>query len=273
MRILALGGVEHPATEDRVELRPRLQAMGLLPRRTSRFTELALLGAATCLEAFEGTVPMQCSVYLGTGQGPVADTAELMRQIQVDGLPPLPISFINVSSNTGGFEIAGMLGLAGRNACISRGAGSFEAALELARADLAAGRVPMALAGGVDECVWPPAEHRRRLGVAPEATLAEGSHWLLLAPEGDGPAVGESAYLADRAALRSRLREHGAAGRVSAPMPVVERAKGLLDGAVIASGYDTASGGALIRALEDGDPPVLHVGAAGDGFCAVPVTP
>lgn len=274
MKVLASGGVAYPASGDRSEIRPRLQSLGLLPRRTSRFTELALLGAATALAEFPGSVPRDCGVYLGTGQGPVADTAALMRQIQVERLPPLPISFINVSSNTGGFEIAAMLGLEGRNACVSRGPASFEAALELALGDVAAGRVPMALAGGVDECAWPLEEHRTRLGVSPDAPLAEGSHWVLLAPEGAGPHIGEFRYLPDRSALGGCLREHQSAGvRLSAPARVVRQADGLLAGAVEAEGYDTASGEALVRALAGPVSPIIHVGVADGGFCSVGITP
>lgn len=148
------------------------------PRRVNRFIQLALLGAHDCAAAAGSALAPQTGLYLATGQGNVADTARLMCDIQVQGEAPMPFTFINVSSNMAGFYVAQALGLEATNLTASQQDFSFEAALELACVDLAEGG--SALLGAVEECVWPLQGHRRRLGLAAQAVLAEGSHWLLL---------------------------------------------------------------------------------------------
>ena len=146
------------------------------PRRLNRFIQLALIGAHRCAARIEGVSDGVCDVYLGSGQGNVADTINLLRDIHGSRQAPMPFGFINVSSNMAGFYIAQSLGLKGANMAVSRQDCSFEACLELAAAE--AERRPSSLVGAVDECAWPLAQHRRRLGVGADTPLGEGSHWL-----------------------------------------------------------------------------------------------
>ncbi len=148
-------------------------------------TELALLGALRCVREV-APLPATCALYLTSSQGNVGDTVSLLQQIVRDGLEPMPFTFINVSSNMAGHAVAQALGLEGKNSALSRIGGAFDSALELARLDLQAGTVPMALVGVVEQCAWPLVDQRQRLKVGEDVLLAEQSSWLLLsAAEGD----------------------------------------------------------------------------------------
>ena len=185
MRITACvqgSGLYCAVAEDRpADLLQQLQAVGgPRLRRSNRYIALSLLGALDCVRG-QQLLP-DCAVYLSSGLGNVAETVAMLQPVLCEGLAPMPFSFINVSNNMAGFTLAQQLGLHGRNLAVARRGGAFGAALELALRDLRSGRVPQALVGAVDECVWPLAAHRQRLGLAADAPLLEGSAWLLLAP-------------------------------------------------------------------------------------------
>jgi len=184
LKIAAAAALRLPASEPPEPLRPRLQqAMAQPPRRINRLTELALLGAHQCLK---GSRPQpRCPLYLALTHGCVADGVALVTHVVTTGLPPSPIGFINMSSNMAGFHVAAALGLRGSNQSLAADDFSFEAALELA--SLGHEQCPQRLIGAVEECAWPLAEHRRRLGLPADRALAECSHWLFVDQEASAP--------------------------------------------------------------------------------------
>lgn len=172
------------------ELKAEVKALcGGHVRRIDRLIQLALVGSARCVAG--RSLPAGCGIYLGSGLGTVGSTSVLQEQIFRFGVLPKPAEFINTLSNTAGFYVARNLGLDGQCLFATRDYTSFEAVVELATVDLDAGRVPAALVGVVDECTLPLEQHARRLHREHAPVLAEGSHWLLLGPDGDGgPAAG-----------------------------------------------------------------------------------
>lgn len=185
------------------DLRPLLAAVCRERfRRIDRFTELALLGSARCVQ--DRSLPADTGLYISSGFGSVANTVSVQRQMFIERRVPKPLTFINTLSNSAGYYVARNLGLAARNQFVSRDAAPLEAALYLATLDLIRGDVAQALVGAVDEASVPLSEHARRLGVGADVPLAEGSHWLLLRRAGASPPPAACAgveTLADSAAL------------------------------------------------------------------------
>jgi hypothetical protein len=183
--VYAALALSEPAREPPFDPRAQLRARAPGMRRANRFAELAVLGAARCAAGSVRPLGSETSVYLATGEGNVADTARMMRELIGEKQPPMPLAFINVSSNMAGFWVAHTLGLGAGNAAVSREDFPFEAALELAWLDVERYQVPMALVGGVDECAYPLAEHRQRMGLPPDSALDEVSSWLVVGAASD----------------------------------------------------------------------------------------
>ena len=202
-----------PATEPAAELESLMPpATRQRVRRLNRLSRLGIIGAQRCAAGIASPLDPETAIYVGSAEGNIADTVSMVRDLHENGTPPMPVSFINVSSNMTGFNIARGLGLAGINLAASRDGLPFEAVLDLAGLDLDAGTTETALVGCVDECAWPLAEHRRRLGLDPGAALAEGSSWLLLG-ERPEPAIAEiegPCWFSDRQTLEAWLSEEGA---------------------------------------------------------------
>ena len=147
-------------------------------RRIDRFIELALLGSGRCARG--RALAPDCGLYLGSGMGPMVGNIACQEQLIRDRELPMPFDFINTLGNSAGYYVAKNLGLGGQNQFISRRGASFAAVLTAALVDLECGAVSQALLGVVEEAPAPVAEHRRRQGLAADAAVAEGSHWLLL---------------------------------------------------------------------------------------------
>lgn len=154
------------------------EALGAPVRRVGRFVQLALIGAARCMAG--GAAPTGTGVYLTSGRGDMEMTIDVMTQLYRDRITPRPLSFINTVSNAAGFYIAKQFQLHGRSAFVCNTHFSFEAALQLVMLDMETGMSAAALVGSVDIALAPLDVHRRRLRIAPETPVAEGSHWLLL---------------------------------------------------------------------------------------------
>lgn len=189
------------------DLRPLLAAVCRERfRRIDRFTQLALLGSARCVQ--DHSLPADTGLYISSGFGSIANTVSVQRQMFVDRRVPKPLTFINTLSNSAGYYVARNLGLMTRNQFVSRDAAPLEAALYLATLDLVRGDVEQALVGAVDEASAPLSEHARRLGVGVDVPLAEGSHWLLLRTarkSTPSAALADIDTLADTAALSAWL--------------------------------------------------------------------
>ncbi|MEJ2060452.1 MAG: hypothetical protein P8Y64_08190 [Gammaproteobacteria bacterium] len=278
LRIVAAGGAAFAAGEEALALNPLLKAAGLKPpRRTTRLIQLALLGAQHAMSQTHAPLAPNASVYLATGQGSVADTAALMEGMLRQHQPPMPFTFINVSSNLAGFHIAGQYGLNGPNLTVSRHDFCFESALQLALLDAAAGRLSQGLIGGVDECVWPLAEHRRRLHQPDDAALGEGSHWLVADQTAAAPlaVIKDVKQFADRTGLLEfagglpKATRVTGAKRMDAVLADIADSAGLAQVAGVddvGGYYDTLAAAHLVAVLQRGPGPWLYV-SGGRGGC------
>ncbi|APZ42050.1 hypothetical protein [Acidihalobacter ferrooxydans] len=209
LRIVAAGGIALAAGGAPTPLDPLYAGLGLkAPRRSSRFTQLALLGARLATAMLAAPLDAGSALYLATGAGNVADTAAVLEGLYRLGEAPMPFAFINVSSNVAGFQIAAALGLNGSNLTVSRRDSALGAALELALADAGSGRLAQAMIGAVDECCWPLDRHRERLQIAADTPLGEGSHWLAVDQTATVPlgVINAVVRLAARPALEAWLR-------------------------------------------------------------------
>ena len=217
LRVVAFGGIALHAADASEKLTPQFTALDRKPpRRSSRFDQLALLGALRATAAHAQRMPENGSLYLATGQGNVADTAELIEGLYRRHEAPMPVSFINVSSNLAGFQTAAALSLHGPNLTVSRRGFAFGAALELALLDAHIGRLRQGLIGGVDAVCWPLDAHRKRLQVTADTPLGEGSHWVIVDQDAAAPraVIEESLDLRDRTAVLAYLRSLPADTRI-----------------------------------------------------------
>lgn len=190
-RVLAHGAYEARAEAPAASLAATLRAcMDKPPRRINRYIRLALIGAQRCLARLEQPLAPTTPLFMASEQGNVAETVALMDDIVVHGRSPMPMPFINVSSNMVGYYLAASLGLSGRNMNVARDQGAFGALLELAtlEADIAPPPQGRMLLGSVIECVWPLAEHRQRCQLPPDTPLVEASYWLVV-DQGNGSAA------------------------------------------------------------------------------------
>lgn len=182
-RIRAHGMFEAVAQEPPCPLKPTLRiCLPRPPRRINRYIQLALIGAHRCMAQLDASWPGDMPLYMASEQGSVAEAVALMDEIVIHGRSPMPMPFINVSSNMVGYYLAASLGLNGRNMNVARQHGAFGAMLELAGLESAVDSTAPAtlLLGTVAECVWPLAEHRRRCHLPADMPLVEASYWLVV---------------------------------------------------------------------------------------------
>ncbi len=178
--IAAVAGYAMEAGETPTNLREDLRAAcPAAPRRINRLIELSLIGAHRC--AANRKLDARTAIYMACTHGCISDAVTLVRDT-VRGVPTMPVTFINVSSNMAGFYVASTLGLHSGNHVGSANEFAWEATLELARAS----RGPV-LVGAVEECAWPLDAHRVRLDLARGAVVLETSQWLLADPAAENP--------------------------------------------------------------------------------------
>jgi hypothetical protein len=201
--IRGCGDYYAPVSDTPPELGPLVkETLGAQVRRVGRFVQLALIGAARSFNRKPARA--DTSVYLCSGRGDMEMTADVMVQLYRDGMPPRPLSFINTVSNSACFYVARQFGLRGRSSFVCHRYFSFESALALALLDIEAGVSASALVGSVDIALAPLDVHRRRLELAADTPVAEGSHWLLLEigdARDSGPRLVSIETLPDEAAL------------------------------------------------------------------------
>lgn len=183
INIRAAGGREWPAGDQPADMRREAKAAGCAEvRRGNRLSCMALIGARDCVGNERPAT--DTAVHLASSYGNVADTARLVEGLLRDGQPPSPLAFINASTNMAGFYVARELGIDGPGLMVARGPQSLLAVLELLGQDGATGQH---LVGAVEECAWPLAAHRQRLGLPADAPLAEASYWLWLDADDERP--------------------------------------------------------------------------------------
>lgn len=98
----------------------------------------------------------------------------------------MPARFASSGNNMAAFFVARQAGLASRNMTVSLEELSFEQALRMACDDLAAGAMPAALVGAVDESTTPREFYVRRFPLAHDRAIGEGSAWVLLGADAAG---------------------------------------------------------------------------------------
>jgi len=196
--ILAAGGVsaggrslDATASDGRVEvaidampvpLRDPAARLGVtLPRLSSRFAQLAVLGAAHALDRLGQALPASTPVVVATGLGDIARTDALHDQV----MPPggemaAPAQFATSGNNMAGFFVARQAGLDAPNLTFSRDVLSMEVALGFALDALAYGEATQVLCGGVDETTAPRERFVHRHPYAIDRPAGEGSGWLVL---------------------------------------------------------------------------------------------
>lgn len=190
-QIYACGDYCAPAADPAVELKALVkQTTGEAVRRIGRFIQLAMIGAGRCAQA--APVPADTAVYFASGRGDFETTVEVMATLFRHGGAPKPLAFVNTVSNAACYYVARSLKLQSRSNFVCNRCLAFESVLQLALMDVQTGNASSALVGSVDAVTNPLQEHRRRLHLAADAPLAEGSHWLWLGPaRSDRPRLGE----------------------------------------------------------------------------------
>jgi hypothetical protein len=175
-----------PVKESQPDLSAQIQAAwGKRFRRVNHFIELAMVGAKSCLAQLQEPLASDCDVYVATEQGNVASVASIIEALFKHQESPMPLEFLNVPNNMAGFYIAQGLGLHSSNLTIAHRAFPFETALDIAMFNIATSYKTnaRALVGGVEECAYPLAQHRQRMGIPADTLLAEGSSWLYMGNE------------------------------------------------------------------------------------------
>lgn len=185
LKLSAYGSLHHQLEDTPVDLRALLKVeTGQNFRRINRFIELALLGALRCRK-HAGLIANDAALYLTCDSPMLADSAKILQGIELEGRPPSPFEFMNVSGNMAGYYIAHQLELSGPQLALHRNHESLEAALELLMLQSAQHR--HALLGYVEEGVWPLSEQRIRLGLSANTPLYECSHWFYFDQDSAAP--------------------------------------------------------------------------------------
>jgi hypothetical protein len=212
--VYIFGAAAHawPVSEGPPDIKRQLQtAWNKRFRRVNHFIELALIGAKSCLDSSRLPIQNDCAIYLASEQGNVADVARITETLFKRLESPMPLEFLNVTNNMAGFYLAQALGLRSSNLTIAHRTFPFETALDIAMFDIAIARKAdqRALVGGVEECAYPLEQHRRRMGLAADTPLAEGSSWLYIGGDAQG-ALARCAWVKffpDRSSLLTYLED------------------------------------------------------------------
>ena len=157
------------------------------PRLVTRYVELAVLGA----RQIKRPLAPSTRLYVATGMGEIVTVDALYHQI----VPPangmiMPAKFASSGNNMAAFFVARQMGLMARNMTLSQEELSFEQILRIVVDDLAAGAMPAALVGAIDESALPRDFYLSHFPFAREHCIGEGSAWLVLESDGVG-ATGE----------------------------------------------------------------------------------
>lgn len=178
--IVAASGFVQLAGDTAASLRDELRSVTPnAPRRINRLAELGLIGAHRCVAGRDLTD--DTAVVVATTTGCLNDSVQLLRAIG-DRRPPMPMDFINVSSNMTGFHLAAGLRLHSSNQVVASADFAWEAAIEVAM--LGSRRF---LVGAIEECTWPLAQQRERLGLSQDAPILESSQWLWVDRDATSP--------------------------------------------------------------------------------------
>ncbi len=190
--LLSFGGLDMAGSETPDDLKPLVtQALGKPVRRIGRFIQLALIGAARCIN--DTPLSPETPMWLASGAGDMNVTVDVLERICRDKQSPKPLAFINTVSNAACFYVANRFGLTGLTTFVSRRGVPLQLALQAAMTEALLHDGPGALVGGVDEASLPLDLHRRRLGLAKDTPAGEGSWWFRFGPPVNADALPDTA--------------------------------------------------------------------------------
>ncbi len=229
-------------------------------RRIGRFVKLAQVAAARCLTQRPGLELDRAGLFIGTGLGNTADIVPLAEGVLHPSRPRCsPMSFAGCLGNAASFFVAQSTGCLGPNVTLSQEELSFEAALLDAALALRAGRIELALVGGVDVISGSEDEQRRRMNAAEApGRVTQGAAFLLLAAQGEGPAWLEEIQLG--AAPLPRLLDGVPPGaRLLPGWRLAGERLGEMAEPVEERLLPVASALRVVEALEAGPGPIVHL--------------
>jgi hypothetical protein len=247
--IVSAAGFVQLAADTPVSLREELRrVMPTAPRRLNRLSELGLIGAHRCVDGRE--LADDTSVVVATTTGCLHDSVQLLRAVG-DRRPPMPMDFINVSSNMTGFHLAAGLRLHSSNQVVASADFPWEAAIEVAM--LGSRRF---LVGAIEECTWPLDQQRERLGLAVDAPIVESSQWLWVDRDATAPIARIDSIT--RFQSEAEMASYCASAGLTVPTPAATSPH---------SGIDAAA--ACVSAVSSGARSFVHVSRGRTGQCCV----
>lgn len=144
-------------------------------RRINRYIILALAGIYNMPGIKE--VDEKCALLVGTRNGCITETINMLDQIHNNSLLPMPFTFIASSTNMVNFHVAQSLGLNGSNFTLSNRYSPFTIALDSAYFDITDSKINSALVGCVDEIAEPIEKFKERVNIGTQE-IREGSFWV-----------------------------------------------------------------------------------------------
>ncbi|GAB1263662.1 beta-ketoacyl synthase chain length factor [Aurantivibrio infirmus] len=195
LSIIALGNYCQAVDVEEDQKLPDLKSVlkqecGIVMRRITRMTQLALLGSSRCKGEIK--LPKNTGVYFCSCRGDTGVTVDLLDELVKRREPPSPLTFVNSVSNAASFYVAKIFDLHDRSHFITNRFDPIAAALKTAQLDLESGEIQAALVGSVDCCSLPLSDHKRRLEIDPKTVVGEASHWLLLTKAAEKEPLGGS---------------------------------------------------------------------------------
>ncbi len=195
LSIIALGNYCQAVDVEEDQKLPDLKSVlkqecGIVMRRITRMTQLALLGSSRCKGEIK--LPKNTGVYFCSCRGDTGVTVDLLDELVKRREPPSPLTFVNSVSNAASFYVAKIFDLHDRSHFITNRFDPIAAALKTAQLDLESGEIQAALVGSVDCCSLPLSDHRRRLEIDSKTVVGEASHWLLLTKAAEKEPLGGS---------------------------------------------------------------------------------
>ncbi|AOF52963.1 hypothetical protein BKG91_01175 [Rodentibacter caecimuris] len=127
-------------------LRQQLQIEGIDPRRFSRFTQLALLGALPLKNSIQPT----CGIYLGSPFNSPSKFDKMFHQLNEYDMPS-PLDFMANINNAATFQLAQIFQIMGNSIFLPINQKTIWQPLQLAKLDLINGDIEQALIGWVLE--------------------------------------------------------------------------------------------------------------------------
>ncbi|MEJ2489882.1 MAG: beta-ketoacyl synthase N-terminal-like domain-containing protein, partial [Sulfurovaceae bacterium] len=132
-------------------------------RRINRYIILALAGIYNMPSIKE--IDEKCALLIGTRNGCITETINMLDQIHNSSLLPMPFTFIASSTNMVNFHVAQSLGLNGSNFTLSNRYSPFAVALDSAYFDINDSKTSAALVGCVDEIAEPIEKFKERVNL------------------------------------------------------------------------------------------------------------